>query len=42
MDWHLQKVEERRKGEDARRQVMIALRITGHALDQVSAHLAAH
>ena len=34
--------EEERKGEEARRQVMIALRITGHALNQMKTQLAAH
>jgi hypothetical protein len=34
--------EQQRKGEAAREQVMTALRITGHALEQVSAGLAAH
>jgi len=34
--------EEQRKGEAAREQVMTALRITGHALEQVNAELAAH
>ena len=34
--------EERRKGEEARRQVLTALRITGHALNQMNAQLAAH
>ncbi|MGB8261396.1 MAG: hypothetical protein WCE75_13640 [Terracidiphilus sp.] len=38
--WHDR--EERRKGEEARRQVMIALRITGHALNHMSSQLAAH
>jgi hypothetical protein len=33
---------ERRKGEEAKRQVFTALRITGHALGQVSAQLAEH
>ncbi len=33
--------EERRKGEEARRQVLTALRITGHALNQMNAQLAA-
>jgi len=33
--------EERRKGEEARRQVLTALRITGHALNQRNAQLAA-
>jgi hypothetical protein len=35
--WH--NVEERRKGEAASRQVMIALRIAGRALDQINAQL---
>ncbi len=39
--WRLQKAEERRKGEEARRQVMIALRITGHALKEMNERLAA-
>jgi hypothetical protein len=34
--------EEQRKGEEARRQVMTALRITGHALDEVQNQLAEH
>ena len=34
--------EEERKGEEARRQVMIALRITGHALNQMKTQLAGH
>jgi hypothetical protein len=33
--------EERRKGEEARRQVFTALRITGHALKQMNSQLAA-
>jgi hypothetical protein len=33
--------EERRKGEQARQQVLTALRITSHALDHVQAQLAA-
>ena len=41
MEWNLRKQEERRRGEEARRQVMIALRITGHALNEVNEHLAA-
>ncbi len=40
--WGYQQREERRQGEEARRQVMTALRITGHALNQVSTRLAAH
>ena len=38
--WH-QKAE-RRKGEEARRQVMTALRITSNALNEMNARLAAH
>jgi hypothetical protein len=38
--WHQR--EERRKGEAAREQVLIALRITGHALNQMNKQLAAH
>ncbi len=34
--------EERRKGEAARAQVMTALRITGHALNEMNSRLAAH
>ncbi len=34
--------EEQRKGEEARRQVLTALRITSHALDHAQAQLAAH
>ena len=37
--WH--NVQEQRKGEAARQQVMMALRIAGRALDQVNAQLAA-
>jgi hypothetical protein len=33
--------EEQRKGEEARQQVLTALRITGHALDHAQAQLAA-
>jgi hypothetical protein len=40
--WGLQRQQERRQGEEARRQVMIALRITGHALNQVNSRLTAH
>lgn len=40
--WGLQQREERRQGEEARRQVITALRITGRALNQVNARLAAH
>jgi hypothetical protein len=34
--------EELRRAENARQQVMIALRITGHALNKMNAQLAAH
>ena len=34
--------EEQRKGEAARQEVMTALRITNHALNQMNAQLAAH
>lgn len=36
--WH--NAEERRKGEEARQQVLTALRITGHALRQMNQQLA--
>ena len=42
MQWKLHRDEERRQGEEARRQVMIALRITGHALNEMNAQLNAH
>ena len=42
MEWRIRKAEEQRQGEEARRQVMIALRITGHALNEVNAQLTAH
>ena len=34
--------EQRRKGEEARQQVLTALRITSHALDHMNQQLAAH
>jgi len=37
--WHY--IDEQRKGEAAREQVLTALRITNHALDQIQARLAA-
>jgi hypothetical protein len=40
--WQMQRAEERRQGEEARREVMIALRITGHALKEMNTRLAAH
>jgi hypothetical protein len=42
MEWQLRQSEDRRKGEEARRQVMTALRITGRALNEVNERLAAH
>ena len=41
-EWQQHVREERRKGEEARQQVMIALRITGHALEKMNQQLAAH
>jgi hypothetical protein len=35
------RVAEQRRGEEARREVLTALRITNHALDQIHAQLAA-
>jgi len=34
--------EQQRKGEEARQQVLLALRITNHALDHMNQQLAAH
>ena len=42
MEWQLRRAEERRKGEEARRQVMTALRITERALNEMNLRLAAH
>jgi hypothetical protein len=42
LEWRARKVEEQRRGEAARQQVLTALRITGHALDKVQAKLAEH
>ena len=39
--WH-QREERRREGEAARQQVLTALRITSHALNQMNRQLAAH
>jgi hypothetical protein len=39
MEWKVRREEERRQGEEARRQVMTALRITGHALNEMNAQL---
>jgi hypothetical protein len=41
-EWEAHLREERRRGEAAREQVLTALRITGHALDQMNRQLAAH
>lgn len=41
-EWGWHEREERRKGEAAREQVLTALRITNHALNQVNSQLAAH
>jgi hypothetical protein len=40
--WHDHQAKERARGEEARRQVMLALKITGHALNQVQENLAGH
>jgi len=42
VEWQRHVREERRQGEAARQQVLIALRITGHALNQMNTQLAAH
>jgi hypothetical protein len=39
MQWKMHREKERREGEEARRQVMIALRITGRALNEMNAQL---
>ena len=39
MEWRLHRQEQKRQGEEARRQVMVALRITGHALNEVNEQL---
>jgi hypothetical protein len=41
-EWEARVREERRRGEAAREQVLTALRITGHALNQMNRQLAAH
>lgn len=40
--WAWRNVEQRREGEEARRQVILALRITSRALNQMQSQLAAH
>lgn len=42
MQWQLQRAEDRRRGEEARRQVMTALRVTQRALNEMNLRLAAH
>jgi hypothetical protein len=42
MQWQIRRTEDKRKGEEARRQVMTALRITGRALNEVNERLVAH
>jgi hypothetical protein len=42
MQWQLQRAEDRRRGEEARRQVMTALRVTERALNEMNLRLAAH
>ncbi len=39
--WDYQRIQERRRGEQARQQVLTALRITSHALDLVQQRLSA-
>jgi hypothetical protein len=41
-EWGIHRQQERRRGEEARRQLMIALRITGRELNQVQARLTTH
>ena len=41
-DWKVRQVQEQRRGEAARQEVLTALRITGHALNHVHEQLAAH
>ncbi len=38
--WH--RADERRKGEEARQQVLTALRITNHALNEMNVRLVSH
>jgi hypothetical protein len=40
--WDYERIQQRRRGEEARQQVLTALRITGHALNLVQERLAAH
>jgi hypothetical protein len=41
-DYQWREAEQRRKGEEARRQVLLALRITNHALDHMNKQFAAN
>jgi nicotinamide riboside transporter PnuC len=41
-DYQWREAEQRRKGEEARQQVLTALRITGRALNHMNQQLAAH
>ena len=41
-EWQWQRVEERRRGEETRRQVLTALGVTARALDKVQRRLEAH
>ena len=41
-EWTWHEREERRRGEEAKQQVLTALRITGHALNQMNIQLAGH
>jgi hypothetical protein len=41
MEWQLRRAEDRRRGEEARRQVMTALRVTERALNEMNLRLAA-
>lgn len=40
--WQLERQQEQRRGEEAREQVLTALRITNHALNEVQVRLAEH
>lgn len=41
VEWRLQRAEDHRRGEEARRQVMTALRVTERALNEMNLRLAA-
>lgn len=40
--WDYERIQQRRRGEEARQQVLTALRITGHALNLVQQRLSGH